>query len=88
MLPIGGRGPSPGWWKLAAVDTARCQAAAWRLHRPLVLANSGQGSLFGDAPRPYGKNSEPTLLFCDVRSNFALVLEHPPDFLSITCGAQ
>jgi Zn-dependent peptidase ImmA (M78 family) len=23
-----------------------------RLHRPLVLANSGQGSLFGDTPRP------------------------------------
>jgi len=24
----------------------------WRLHRPLVLANSGQGSLFGDTARP------------------------------------
>jgi Zn-dependent peptidase ImmA (M78 family) len=24
----------------------------WRLHRPLVLANSGQGLLFGDTPRP------------------------------------
>jgi hypothetical protein len=37
-----------------------------------------------DPAAPYGKNSEPTLLFCDVRSNFALVLEHPLDFLSIT----
>src|SRR5215510_11338764 len=24
----------------------------WRLHRPLVLVNSGQRSLFGDTPRP------------------------------------
>jgi len=24
----------------------------WRLHRPLVLANTGQGSLFADAPQP------------------------------------
>jgi Zn-dependent peptidase ImmA (M78 family) len=24
----------------------------WRLHRPLVQAKSGQGSLFGDTPRP------------------------------------
>jgi Zn-dependent peptidase ImmA (M78 family) len=24
----------------------------WRVHRPLVLGNSGRGSLFGDTPRP------------------------------------